>query len=98
MLTVPRLYFIVEYHNLSVVKTLPKCWKMFESPDAHIFVFGATWPETCVSVKLGSLARLVRKVSKVSMESADGQGEGSYMGTFLPTPGKIFHPVSSLCQ
>jgi len=46
-------------------------------------------PVLVVSFKLVSL---VRKVSKVSLESADGRGEGrgSYMGAFLPNPGKIF--------
>jgi len=45
-----------------------------------------------VSVELVSL---VNKVSKVPMESADGRGWGSYMWAFLPTPSKMFLPVST---
>jgi len=54
-------------------------------------------PMPVVSVDLVSLDGLI---SKVPMESADGRGRGggSYLGTFLSIPGKIFHLVSTLCS
>ena len=47
-----------------------------------------------VKSKTGLLGKL-DKVSKVLVESAD-RGWGSYIWAFLQTPGKIFHPVSTI--